>query len=702
MELIPEDVALSRARIAVLGAIGLVLALAASGIFDQRSTSLLLAAMIPAAAALITCPRQAIIRLAGAVGSVLLAVGLVVLLAEGSSRDVLDAFTSGAQRLISTEWPSPATPDLLGTAAAGVAGATALSAELARHRRWHMLPILPLLAVYVVIIATSSPGGADLVWLLPIGLLTVVFATLRPGAPLGERATLLVGERRLVPLIVVAGLMAALVSVPLSLTARADPRRYDAPDRSAAILEPIEAMLAIRDIDPPRDLYSIEGDDAAGVVRWRTAALEEYDGRRWAPAVTIRPLGRTLGPATGETIEIDIFFLDEDLALIPLPGSPVTIDALIQTDVDRTVVRIDEQVDGDVAVHVRSNVAPVRSTIDPDSVVLRDVDDTVSALTDIAEALAEDGTIVERLERIEQRMRDNFVLDSEAIGGGLQRALIERFLRVTQRGNAEQFATAFVLLARSLGVEARVATGFVVESADGSVTLTSSDVTVWPEVLTDEGWIAFDPVPAAEVSDATPPPDEPSAQTPAAPQPPVAPPPEPDTDTDTEDDPIPTGSDTGISGLGAWIGGIGLVLLFVVAPLIGAALLVAGLKRRRRRRRLSAPRPADRVRGAWALATDALVDAGQNIDRSLTDDEIARGGEVLVEGAQGNLIRLASMSSAATFGDPDEPDLLADEAVECLGAVEFALGSSRGRVRRLRWRLSLRSLRASTRSPVIA
>jgi hypothetical protein len=326
----------------------------------------------------------------------------------------------------------------------------------------------------------------------------------------------------------------------------------------------------------------------------------------------------------------------------------------------------------------------------------------VSGLTDIAEALAEDGTLVERLERLEQRMRDNFVLDSQAIGGGLQRALIERFLRVTQRGNAEQFATAFVLLARALGVEARVATGFVVESTDATVSLSSSDVTVWPEVLTDEGWIAFDPVPADEVADATPPPDEPSAQTPAAPQPPVLPAPEPESDTGTEDASDPTGSDAGISGLAAWIRGVGLVLLLVVAPLLVAALLIAGLKRRRRRRRLSALRPADRVRGAWALATDALVDAGQNIDRSLTDAEIARGGWALVDDARDDLVRLASMSSAATFGEPDEPDVLADEAAECLGAVEFDLGSSRGRIRRLRWRLSVRSLRASSRSPVIA
>jgi transglutaminase-like putative cysteine protease len=702
MEMSPDDVALARARIAVLGAIAVLLALAASDIFDHRQWSLLLAPLIPTATALLTCPRPAIVRLVGAAGSVLLAIVLVVLLADGSSRDVLVAGTSGAQRLISTEWPSPATAELLGTAAVALAFASALAAELARHRRWHVLPTLPLLVVYVVIIAASAPGGVHLVWLLPIGLLAALFATLRPGAALGERATLLVGERRLVPLIVVAAIVAGLVSVPVSLTARADPRRYDAPDESAAILEPIEAMLAIRGIDPPQPLYRIEGDDAGTVPRWRAAALEEYDGRRWAPAVTIRPLGRTLGPVTGETVDVDVYFLDGDLALLPLPGSPVTVEALIQTDTDRTVVRIDENVSADVAVHVRSNVTPARSTIDPNSVVTREVDGSVSGLSDVAEALAQTGTLIEQLDRLEQRMRDNFVLDSQAPGGGLQRALIEYFLRETQRGNAEQFATAFVLLARALGVEARVATGFISEGGDEQVTLHSSDVAVWPEVLTTEGWIAFDPVPLEEASDAIPPPDEPSAQTPAAPQPPVDPPLESETKPDTEEATEPAGSSDQISGLAAWAGGIGLFLLLVAVPAAVAALLIAGAKRRRRRRRLSAPLPGDRVRGAWALATDALVDAGQEIDPSLTDTEIALGGGARVVKASSELERLAWMSSAATYGDPVEPDQLAVEAVACLTAVETALQSGFGRVRRLRWRLSLRSLRASTRSPVFA
>ena len=139
-------------------------------------------------------------------------------------------------------------------------------------------------------------------------------------------------------------------------------------------------------------------------------------------------------------------------------------------------------------------------------------------------------------------MADDFVLDSDAPAGGLQRILIDRFLRDTRRGNTEQFVTAFVLLARSLGVDARVASGFVVEPPpdDDRLEISSSDAVIWPEVmLTDGTWVAFDPVPEAEAADASPPAPEPEVQTPAAPQPPDAAPPDVDNespDADTEPD----------------------------------------------------------------------------------------------------------------------------------------------------------------------
>ena len=60
------------------------------------------------------------------------------------------------------------------------------------------------------------------------------------------------------------------------------------------------------------------------------------------------------------------------------------------------------------------------------------------------------------------------------------------------------------------------------------------------------------------------------------------------------------------------------------------------------------------------------------------------------------------MASAATYGAPAQPELLADDATRCLDAVETSMAAERTRWQRLRWRLSLRSLRPATRSPVTA
>ena len=182
-------------------------------------------------------------------------------------------------------------------------------------------------------------------------------------------------------------------------------------------------------------------------------------------------------------------------------------------------------------------------------------------------------------------MREDFVLDPEAPGGGLQRALIERFLRETQRGNAEQFATAFVLLARSIGADARVATGFTVaaDQVEGNTaTLSSADAVIWPEVRSGNEWLAFDPVPEFPLADEAPPPAEPTVQSPAAPQPPIPPPPD-DIDESidvVEDD--DTAVDGAVSGVGELVvrvaagGGLGLL------PVLAALLLILGAKWRRR------------------------------------------------------------------------------------------------------------------------
>ena len=389
---------------------------------------------------------------------------------------------------------------------------------------------------------------------------------------------------------------------------------------------------------------------------------------------------------------------------MPLPGSPVEVGAAVETDADRTVVRLAERATQGDVIRIVANTPPAAA--EATGVSPRLVDESVSGLTPLAEGLAGNADPLEQLRQLETTMRTDFVLDSGVQGGGLEQALIDRFLRDTQRGTAEQFATSFVLLARSLGIEARVATGFVADNSldaapDGTLILTSAGADVWPEIqLTDGSWLAYDPVPPDEASDGAPPPPEPQVQSPAAPQPPIAPPPESDNETATPDDDTDATTDDALSTAIIWASRGLVVLAAIVLPFTIAAMLILGAKHRRRRRRLGASDAADRIRGAWASATDALVDAGLRIGVAHTDAEIAGRSTPLAPDASVELRRLATMSSAATFGMPRHPELLAQDAASCLDAVEQGLTAERTRWQRWRWRLSLRSLRTATRSPV--
>ncbi len=710
---------LLRLRVALVTLMMGVVALAAGDIFDRRAWWLLVPPAMVGLTAALTCVRRWPIRLAWALGTTAVATTLVVLISGGTGSDLGAAFGAGTQRLLSTDWPSPDRADLLGIVATGLGLATAVSAELARQQRLHLAPLIPVLVTQIVVIALSSPLGVRFVWILPLGILALAFAALRPGpdVDLRERLTLLRGERRLLPVAVVALGVAASLAVPLVLTARADPRRTEQATGSAAILDPIEATLALQAIDPPVVLHDVRINEISAAaedrqpLRWRTAALDVYDGRRWAPDLVLRPIGRRLNAPAPDTISATVTFEDDDLQLVPLPGAPVVVEAAIETDDDRTIVRLADRPLDDEQYVVTARVEPT-VTQATGAIGVRDVDENTISLAELATGLAEQGgadettALLGQLQAIESTMRNDFVLRADASGGGLQRALIERFLRDTQRGNAEQFATAYVLLVRSLGVDARVATGFAVESDrlgnDGdatTLTLRSDDAVIWPEVRIGDQWVAFDPVPEEEDADAIPPPPEPQVQTPAAPQPPIAPPPETADEPIVTEDDADTDSATGLPtvvGYALWaLAGVATLAI----PLLLIIALILGIKWRRRRRRLSGP-PKERIRGAWTVATNALIDGGLTINTSDTNDDIADDAVGFVPAAHREVRRLATLASATTFGDPARPDLLAEDATACLGQVETSMSESRSFWQRLRWRLSLRSLRRRTTSPV--
>ena len=695
-------------RALLLTAIAAVLAVIAGSAFDGFVPSLLVAPIITGFATAATVGRSRVVWwtavVAGAVGTV-----VITVLAAGGSLGDLAAIGSGPRRLISTEWPSPIDPVIIGALGLLLAAAVVVATALARRPRTHLLPMAPLLVVLVVVIGSAAPRRPEWPVLVALALLTLAFALTRvdprPGglAPTGNVLSL---DRTVLLSAVGVAIAVTATATTMGWSDRADPRRTEAADVSAALLDPIEATVGLRRADPPLPLFSISDVSPTPSLalpdHWRLTALDEYDGQRWVPQLTLRPIGERLGapPPGVEALVVEAEILTDDVDIVPFPGRPIAVDAAIETDVDRVVVRLVDRPEPGTVVRLSSLVAP-RST-QAGIVGSRQVDDIARTFTDRATSLAGDGTIDEQLRAIEQTMRSGWQLDANAPGGGQQRALIERFITDTQRGTREQFVTAFVLLVRSLGVDARVATGFIVapEETTSPLILASTSAAVWPEVNVEGvGWVAFDPVPESETTadDEMPPPPE--AQSPAAAQPPIAPPAEQADDTEVDDGSTES-TDGRWSSVRRWLVRGSLATMIGLVPILLVVGSVLGWKWRRRRQRLRAAQPASIVRGAWANATDSLIDAGLVIAPSWTDDAIAEAAVAVAPSLPHEARRLAAMATAMTFGPTTDAPRLVDDAIVMSAAVDDAIRAGRTTWQRIRWRLSLRSIRPATRSPI--
>jgi transglutaminase-like putative cysteine protease len=104
----------------------------------------------------------------------------------------------------------------------------------------------------------------------------------------------------------------------------------------------------------------------------------------------------------------------------------------------------------------------------------------------------------ERAVRIEEELRASRRLDPSAPAGSSYARLAELLDSPRASGTAEQFASAFAVLARAAGLPTRVVVGFqpVERDQDGLWVVRGRDALAWPEVyLTGVGWVAFDPRP---------------------------------------------------------------------------------------------------------------------------------------------------------------------------------------------------------------
>lgn len=194
-------------------------------------------------------------------------------------------------------------------------------------------------------------------------------------------------------------------------------------------------------------------------------------------------------------------------------------------------------------------------------------------------------------------------------------------------GTPEQFATLTALVARSLGVPARVVTGFRATNRSGAEivragthTVDTSEAWTWAEIpIVGQGWVVLDAAPGQYAPNAQQP-EPAAASSPKSSRPPsqnalitsasgghaIA-----------KKSDVPDANASSKQGL--------LVALLVVTGVLALALLLilASRKRVRARRRRRATDPRTQLLGAWQESIDVLTEAGLPGLSALTSAEIA-------------------------------------------------------------------------------
>ena len=75
---------------------------------------------------------------------------------------------------------------------------------------------------------------------------------------------------------------------------------------------------------------------------------------------------------------------------------------------------------------------------------------------------------------------------------------VDQFLFEMREGYCTYYASAMVMMARSLGIPARVAVGYATgtfDEASGAYVVREADAHAWPELLIDGRWVPFEPTP---------------------------------------------------------------------------------------------------------------------------------------------------------------------------------------------------------------
>jgi transglutaminase-like putative cysteine protease len=605
--------------------------------------------------------------------------------------------------------PAPGRPELLVLPHVLVWLAAVAGAELTLRSGAKAAPALPSVAVFCValLLGVNGPGSN-----LPVaaGLVGLVgaLAIVRSG---GRPLWLLAG----VPAAAALGLLAAAVGPYLPMKGEAyDPRATvkAPPPQQRDSISPLDRVSAWLQT-PDQQMFTVHADAPED---WRLAVLDRFDGVTWTSGARFVPAGsRIPDDAHVRRTRVVQHFTIQDLpgVWVPAADRPQAIQGLavtadpgsgvltagqpLRSGQAYTVTSMVRDYDADqLAVAEPARDAEAQAAMDlPESPGTTAKNAQVPAFRRLAVQITKDqDTAFQRAAKLADYLRSAAQYDVSGLPGHTY-AQLRYFLISSKRGTSEQFATAYAVLARSIGLPTRVAVGFRPGiGGNGSWQVRSGDVFVWPEVdFAGLGWVPFFPTPeqagASGKSDGVPAGETQqkleAAQKNAAARKKGggsggqgAPPPKAPARR------APTASPTPL-----WM--YGLVATPAPPALYLLGVLIVPMLRRRRRR--GGATPAERITGAWDQTREALGAVGLPATTALTAHEVAGFGTERIAGAERHLRPLADLINRSQYAaTPPTPDT-AEAAWRHADEVGRLVRRTLGPLRRLGRRLHPRSLR---------
>jgi transglutaminase-like putative cysteine protease len=267
---------------------------------------------------------------------------------------------------------------------------------------------------------------------------------------------------------------------------------------------------------------------------WQVGTLSNFTGTQWLPdqgtesalsgssSTAISQTGRTslLEPAPTKTFEASVSIEDFASRLLPAPPHATGVSGLAGAEVlgeegvlartstgPGTTYSVTAAVSsglstagssGGKSAQDTANLAPyLELPLQPEIVTELAHEAVGSATTPAAEAQA----LVDWF----RSGQFKYTLDPPPTPGPDP---VVEFLTETRAGYCQQFAGAYGVLARTLGLPTRLVVGFTSGSPgpNGTYLITGSDAHVWPQVYLgpDQGWVSVEPTPSTSATGAVP------------------------------------------------------------------------------------------------------------------------------------------------------------------------------------------------------